>query len=324
MGRFASTVGLYEELRPPYPPAFFRNVAEQLPLSRQHALIDLGTGPGLLALGFALYVGRVVGVDPEPGMLAAAREAAARTSVDLTLIEGKVETLPPDIGAFDVITIGRALHWMDRETTLARFETLLASDGRILICGSVTSPENPWLEEYNAARRAWSAPKLWAESGTGNPSRRDPSPFFKDSAFHLAELIRTGSSHTVSVRDLARRVLTFSSSSPEVLGERVDAMLADVEQRLLPFSRDGVITEAIVALAQVVKRVNAADLTAASVVQIRPHRINDDGGGGDDGGAGGGSDGGDDDDGDIARAARAPCHFPRPPAHPSPAAARRR
>jgi hypothetical protein len=167
-----------------------------------------------------------------------------------------VETLPAEIGAFDVITIGRALHWMDREATLQRFETLLARDGRILICGSVTAADgqNPWLGEYVAARRAWSAPKLWAESGTGNPSRRDPSPFFKGSAFHLGDVIGTEASHTVSVRDLARRVLTFSSSSPEVLGDRVETMLADVEQRLLPFSKDGVITEALAALAQVVTR----------------------------------------------------------------------
>jgi predicted RNA methylase len=52
MGRFATTVALYEELRPPYPPAFFRSVARKLGLGREHALIDLGTGPGLLALGF--------------------------------------------------------------------------------------------------------------------------------------------------------------------------------------------------------------------------------------------------------------------------------
>ena len=80
MGRFASTVSLYEELRPPYPPQFFRTVAQKLKLSKQHALIDLGTGPGLLALGFAPYVGRIVGVDPEPAMLAAARSAAERAS----------------------------------------------------------------------------------------------------------------------------------------------------------------------------------------------------------------------------------------------------
>jgi ubiquinone/menaquinone biosynthesis C-methylase UbiE len=84
MGRFASTVGLYEELRPPYPPAFFRSVAERLNFSRQHALIDLGTGPGLLALGFAPYVGRVVGVDPEPGMLAAERTRLRRARLSIS------------------------------------------------------------------------------------------------------------------------------------------------------------------------------------------------------------------------------------------------
>jgi SAM-dependent methyltransferase len=256
MGRFASTVGLYEALRPPYPPAFFRSAAEQLKFSRQHALTDLGTGPGLLALGFAPYVGRVVGVDPEPGMLAAAREAAARAKADLTLIEGKVETLPPEIGAFDAVTIGRALHWMNREATLKRFEQLVAPDGVILICASSTASDgrNPWLDEYTAARRAWSSPTLWAESGTGNPGRRDPAPFFRDSAFHSAEVIRTEGRHDISVKDLARRVLTFSSTSPEALGDKAEEMLTDVEQRLLPFARDGVITEAFVAGAQVVKR----------------------------------------------------------------------
>jgi hypothetical protein len=53
MGRFATTVPLYGELRPPYPAEFFRNVAQRLRLRNEHALIDLGTGPGLLALGFA-------------------------------------------------------------------------------------------------------------------------------------------------------------------------------------------------------------------------------------------------------------------------------
>ena len=256
MGRFASTVGLYEELRPPYPPAFFADVAAKLKFSHASALIDLGTGPGLLALGFALHVGRVVGVDPEPNMLAAAREAATRAGIDLMLINGKTETLPDDIGRFDVVTIGRALHWMDRSTTLARLATLVADEGVVLICSSSTASDgrNPWLVEYNAARRAWSPEKLWSESGTGNPSRRDPSPFFSNSPFHIAEAIRTESSHAVSVRDLARRVLTFSSSSPAVLGDQVEAMLADVEQRLAPFSENGVITEVFVATAQVVRR----------------------------------------------------------------------
>jgi ubiquinone/menaquinone biosynthesis C-methylase UbiE len=256
MGRFATTATLYEELRPPYPAAFFRSVALQLGLGKEHALIDLGTGPGLLALGFAPYVGRIVGVDPEPAMIAAARTAAARASQPLTLIEAKAEMLPADIGSFDAVTIGRALHWMDRDATLALLERLVAPDGVILVCSSHSAADgrNPWLDEYNNARRAWSQDSLWSESGRGERTHRDLAAFFRGTRFHVENPVMIDASHEVSVNDLARRVLTFSSSSPEVLGDRAESMLSDVGQRLLPVSRNGVVTEVFVSSAQVARR----------------------------------------------------------------------
>src|SRR3977135_1112722 len=97
MGRFATTAPLYEEFRPPYPAEFFRNVAQRLHLGIAHALIDLGTGPGLLALGFAPYVGRMGGFGPEPAMLAETRKAAVRASKAITLIKSKAEALPSEV-----------------------------------------------------------------------------------------------------------------------------------------------------------------------------------------------------------------------------------
>jgi SAM-dependent methyltransferase len=256
MGRFAATVALYEELRPPYPPAFFREVVLRLALDKQHALIDLGTGPGLLALGFAPYVGRIVGVDPEPAMLAAAKQAAERASQPFTLIAGKAEELPDDVGRFEIVTIGRALHWMDRDAALARLERLVAPDGVILICASFSAMngQNPWLDDYHSARRAWSEQSLWSEASGAGRTHRDLAGFFAGTRFHTAEMIRVETRHEISVRDLARRVLTFSSSSPDVVGDKVEAMLHDVEQRLLPLSHDGWITEVVATTAQVVKR----------------------------------------------------------------------
>lgn len=254
MGRFATTAALYEELRPPYPDELFRSVAERLHLSGQSALIDIGTGPGVLALGFAPYVGRIVGVDPEPEMIAAAERAASRAGHAITLIEDAAEALPDDVGVFDVVTIGRALHWMDRDATLARLERLLVRDGAIVICSSFPAPghRNPWLESYNAARRNWSPSRLWEQSSQGSRTHRDLPGFFRGSAFHLAELITIETTHAISVRDLAQRVLTFSSSSPEVLGDNVEPMLRDVEACLARFSRNGVIEETLESLAQVV------------------------------------------------------------------------
>lgn len=256
MGRFASTASTYEHLRPPYPSEFFRSVAQKLDLTKESSLIDLGTGPGLLALGFGPYVGRVFGVDPEPAMLNAARLAASGAGRHLTLIEGKAETLPLDIGSFDIVTIGRALHWMDREATLARLEELVACDGTILICASfsVTDGRNPWLDGYNEIRRRWSPPKLWEEAGMGARTHRDLPAFFRGSAFAPTELVAVETSHAVSVQDLTQRVLTYSSSSPEALGENVEAALRDVESHLASFSRNGVVAETIVSTAQIIKR----------------------------------------------------------------------
>ncbi len=256
MGRFASTVELYEQFRPPYPAEFFRAVAEKLKLSKQHALIDLGTGPGLLALGFAPYVGRVAGVDPEPAMLAAARAAAQRAGHPLTLIEGRAEDLPDTIGRFDLVTIGRALHWMERDALGPLFDRLVAPDGAIAVCAAFSAQggRNAWLDTYNEARRVWSDQRLWADSRQGERAHRDLPSALEGTAFQLSETIRAEAAHEVSVSDLARRVLTFSSSSPAALGDKVDAMLADVEKRLARFSHDGTLSEVVMAIAQVARR----------------------------------------------------------------------
>ena len=248
MGRFATTVPLYQEFRPPYPGEFFRTVAERLGFAHRHKLIDLGTGPGLLALGFAPYVGRIVGVDPEPAMIAAAREAAARRGQRFTLIEGKAEALPAEIGRFDVVTIGRALHWMEREAVAAMFDRLVTPDGIIVVCssGSAADGRNAWLDTYNEARR------LWSGAEPGGRHRGALAAALEGSRFQEIDEINVETSQEISTADLAQRVLTFSSSSPAILGDKADAMRRDVEARLMPFSHQGMLSEIIIATAKVI------------------------------------------------------------------------
>lgn len=262
MGRFATTAEFYEQYRPPYPAEFFRAVAQELALSRQHALIDIGTGPGLLARGFAPYAGRVVAVDPEPRMLAAARAAAARAGTEVTFVEGRAEDLPEDIGGFDVVTIGRALHWLDRDTLGPLFARLVAPSGAIVVCSSssVRDDRNPWLSDYDVARRNWSDESLLSDADRGGGTHRNLADVLGPAGFGVVGTVRVETAHQVSARDLARRVLTFSSSSPAALGDDVEAMLADVEARLLPFSRDGVLTETLVSVADIARRTTDGEI----------------------------------------------------------------
>src|SRR5664279_573920 len=180
MGHFASTVEFYARYRELYPPEFFQKVAEQIGLRGDETLLDVGCGPGMLAIGFAPFVGSCTGLDPEPLMIAAARSAAAEAGVALFLIEGRIEELPTT-QTYDVITIGRAHHWLERTPTLAVLERILApGSGRILICraSGVETPETPWVRPYRKVRSAWAS---------GRPEEKHyrvvPSEWFVDSRF---------------------------------------------------------------------------------------------------------------------------------------------
>jgi hypothetical protein len=174
----------------------------------------------------------------------------------VTFIEGRAEDLPDAIGSFDVVTIGRALHWMDHGALAPLFARLIAPGGAIVVCASFTSRDgrNPWLGDYDEARRAWSDEKLLRDASKAEQTHMNLAEVLGPAGFGVVETVSVETTHDVSASDLARRVLTFSPSSPAAVGDRVDAMLADIEARLLPFSRDGVLAETLVSWADIARR----------------------------------------------------------------------
>ena len=247
MGRFASTAAFYERARPPYGQRFFEGVARRLGLCGTERLLDLGTGPGILALGFAPWVAELVGVDPESAMLAAARSAAERSGTMLRLIEGRAEDLPDDFGPFDIVTIGRALHWMDPAPTRALLDRIVPPRGFVLLCRSstVSDGRNPWLESYDIARRRWGEP--------GSSARRshDHSAFFVGTRFRFRETVSVEAEQAIALTDLVDRVLSMSTSSPERIGADLGALRASIGAALAPFAEGGILREIVEARADV-------------------------------------------------------------------------
>jgi SAM-dependent methyltransferase len=248
MGRFASTVPFYARYREPYSPAFFSTVAERLALRRDMRLLDAGCGPGLLAIGFGPYVGSCVGVDPEPDMIRAARAAANEAGVEIRFIEGRLEDLSESLGTFHLVTIGRALHWMDHQGTLRVLDRVVAVGGAIISCGSKVE-ENPWLKAYEEVRSAW------ASDRDERRYRIDHDAWFVGSGFRVVDGITVRHHHRVTIGDLIGRALSKSNTSPEALGERryrFEAALAGVLER---FAANGFLDEELVSVATVIKRV---------------------------------------------------------------------
>jgi SAM-dependent methyltransferase len=246
MGRFASTVAYYESARPPYGAAFFEAVALELGLDGDQRLLDVGAGPGILAIGFAPYCREILGVDPEPGMVEAARAAAKRAGVAVSFFEGRFEDLAGKRGKFDIISIGRAIHWLDPEPARAALERAVAPRGRVLVCnaGSVKDGRNSWLQAFNAVR------DRWKDDGR----KRDHDAFFADSRFTRTGTIRVEGTYTIPVERLVERVLSLSTHSSERLGDEVPAMKSAMREALAPFAANGMIEDIVEARAEVFER----------------------------------------------------------------------
>src|SRR5690606_8600251 len=83
-----------------------RDALRRAGIGRGSAVLDVGCGTGLLAREAAKLIGptgRLVGVDPSPGMMAQANLPQCR------LVEGIAESLPVEDASFDFVTMGYAL-----------------------------------------------------------------------------------------------------------------------------------------------------------------------------------------------------------------------
>jgi SAM-dependent methyltransferase len=81
-GNFGGEVAaFYARYRRGYPPAFVDVLAQALSLGAGDVAADVGCGTGQLTIPLARRVRAVVGMDPEPAMLALAGQAAAGQSL---------------------------------------------------------------------------------------------------------------------------------------------------------------------------------------------------------------------------------------------------
>ena len=247
MGRFDSTAPYYARYREPYPATFFLEMAQRQRLEGRERLIDIGCGPGSLAIGFAPFVRSCVGVDVETEMLSAARVEAARAGVHVDLVQARIEDLPADLGQFDAVTIGRALHWFDRDEALAVLDRIVAPNGWIAICGTKTfgAAMHGWNGTFHEIRRAWSS------DPDESRYHLDFAEWFRGSRFRKADDVEVTESHQVTISDLIGRALSMSTTSPEALGDRRSGFEAALREALEPLSVGGIFDEQITAVAMI-------------------------------------------------------------------------
>ncbi|MEL7204832.1 MAG: class I SAM-dependent methyltransferase [Pseudomonadota bacterium] len=230
--RFDQAVDHYVSARSRYAPALINWLADDTRIAGK-AVLDLGCGPGFLANALAPKAGAALGLDPSPNMIAAARIDAAPnarfeigSSEDLSHVEAPVQ----------LVTMGRAFHWMDRAQTLKELEPLLAQDGTIaLINDSVAKiPMNAWWHAFQAVG------KRYAVMDDYNQHRASEAwvpheQVLAASAFSDLRRISVFQQHSWTFERLIRHTYSRSATTEALLGEQMPAFEDEAREVLAPF-----------------------------------------------------------------------------------------
>jgi SAM-dependent methyltransferase len=129
--------------------------------------LDVGTGTGTLARGFAKIGCKVAGLDPSPPLLKEGRRLDEEASVNIDHVVGVVEHLPFRTEQFDVVSAGQCWHWFDRFLAANEIARVLKENGVVIIAhfdwlplpGNVVTATEQLILRFN--------PKWRLNGGTG-------------------------------------------------------------------------------------------------------------------------------------------------------------
>ncbi|TWT10717.1 class I SAM-dependent methyltransferase [Reyranella sp. CPCC 100927] len=253
--RFQSAASHYLAGRPAYAARLIARVAELCGLRKTDRVLDLGCGPGPLAVAFAPLAGGVVAMDPEPEMLAAAADAAAAAGAAISFVSGSSYDLAPSQGRFRLAVIGRAFHWMDRVDTLQRLDTMIEDDGAVVLFRHEHPrvPDNAWLKGYEALIDRYAGDDL-KRSLHRSPDWIQHEAVLLDSPFNQLEIIGVIERRQTAVENLVERALSMSSTSRGKIGERADELAQSIREAMTVHARNGAFTEVVQSVGLIARR----------------------------------------------------------------------
>jgi SAM-dependent methyltransferase len=266
--RFKDASRYYSTGRPTYPRLLAGRVAKVVGVSPEEDVLDLGTGPGFLAIDFAPLARAVTAVDPSPEMLDAARNNAKAAGAEIRFVRGSSYELGPELGRFKLVTIGRAFHWMDRPATLRLLDGIVEAGGGVTLFGESYPdvPANVWRKHFQEIVDGYS---------TDDPAR----PKIRASASNESVLLESSFDHLerVSVLETRRtpierfvdRALSFASTWHGRAGSREQDLAEEIRSAVAPHAdAEGNVTEVIEGHALIARR--SRDLSEAVPAKRSP------------------------------------------------------
>ncbi|MGV2619536.1 UNVERIFIED_CONTAM: class I SAM-dependent methyltransferase [Halobacillus marinus] len=185
---FRGTAVYYAAYRPVYPETLLHLLHDRFFLDGSQTVIDLGCGPGDLALRLADHCREVIGVDQEQEMLDVARMLQRKKRKEnVSWVHGTVEEYLNQFHRMNVVTIAKAFHWMDRAGTLDSLYEFVVPGGGVAVIDDYEPDKaaTEWQETFNEVVRRWYGPTRRAGNTTYSHPEITHEQIIEQSAFDL-------------------------------------------------------------------------------------------------------------------------------------------
>ena len=120
----------------PFPPEICAQIVQRSALHDATRVLDLAGGPGDLALQLARHSSNVSLMDWSRAFLASARQRARAAGLPLHTVHESCNRLVHDDGAYDVVTVSQALHWLDDVSVCRGVARVLQPGGHFFVVHS--------------------------------------------------------------------------------------------------------------------------------------------------------------------------------------------
>jgi len=179
---FADRATLYERGRPAYPEAAIDFLLEGLGDPASVRVADVGAGTAHLARLFVTRGCRVVAVEPNAEMRAA---APAVEGLDWCPATAEDTGLPD--ASFELLTVAQALHWVDPDRALPEFVRLLVPRGRLAVIWNDRFVKTAFEREYQDLLRELKPPERRDHPPKDSTPALSGTSWFEEPELHLFE-----------------------------------------------------------------------------------------------------------------------------------------
>ncbi len=147
--RFTGRAAAYSRYRPGYPAEILNILNSEIGFGQDKTVADIGSGTGLLSKLFLQNGNAVFGVEPNDEMRSLAEQSLS-CFPNFVSVRGSAENSTLRASSIDLVTVGQALHWFDRQRTTGEFARILKENGYVCIAYNDRNKNDAFMQGYEA------------------------------------------------------------------------------------------------------------------------------------------------------------------------------